>query len=39
MPNGAMVEAALRIAARDDPPAALAGARSALDALLDGLAA
>jgi AcrR family transcriptional regulator len=39
MLNGAMVDAALWIAAHDDPPAGLARARSALDALLDGLAA
>lgn len=37
--NGAMTDAALWIAAADDPSAALARARSGLDALLDGLAA
>jgi AcrR family transcriptional regulator len=36
--NGAMVDAALWIAAADDPGEALAKARGALDALLDGLA-
>lgn len=37
MLNGAMVDAALWIAASDDPAAALAAAQSALDAILDGL--
>jgi AcrR family transcriptional regulator len=39
MLNGAMVDAALWIAAHDDPDAALAAAQSALDAVLDGLTA